>query len=133
MNSKTKKALAWGIGATIAGGIIYWGGKKYFKTLKTKKEINTYSQSTVSLPSGGTLNVIETARQLGIDLGFAYPSWDPRAWSENDTAAFNLIKKVPKTLMPKVAIEYFKLYKRNLQEDCQKVLDDYSKISYLFL
>lgn len=131
MNAKNQRLIIYGVGGLALGTLGYFGFKKIQKKLKNKKAVTNYSNATVNTPSG-TINIVETARQLGMDLGFAYPSWDPRSWTENDDAALATLKKVPKTLMPKVALEYFKQFNRNLQQDCQKVLDGYSQIAYLF-
>ena len=133
MNAKTQKILIY-TGLTLVGGTItYFVGKKVLKKIKAKKQVTGFTKSTVTLPSGVQINPTEVARQLGLDLGFAYPSWDPRSWTENDDTALSLLKTIPKSLMPQVALQYFKIYNRNLQADCQKVLDGYSQIAPLFL
>lgn len=120
-------------GVILVGGLGYIGAKKFLKKQKVKKGVTGYSKHTVTTPQGTTLNLVETARQLGIDLGTAYASYDPRSWSENDNAALATIKSVPKNLIPQLMLEYLKLYNRNLQEDAQKYLDDYDEIRDKFL
>jgi len=130
MNPGAKKALK--IGGIILGGIAVGTGIVYVvkksKQVKLVKDVKTFGKSTV-----GNINIIETARQLGIDLGTAYGSLDPRSWTENDDKARDALLQVPKSLIPQLEIEYAKLYKRNLQADVQKNLDDYDKVRYLFL
>jgi len=129
-----KNKTEW-IAAGVGTGIVIFGGiwlynkvKRGSTNIKTKKSATGYSKNTV-----GNINITETARQLGLDLGYAYASYDPRHWTENDDAILETMKAVPKDLMPKLVIEYFKLYKRNLQQDLQEKLDDYDQIRDKFL
>lgn len=122
------------IGLALAGGFIgYKKYKSWAEKQKTKKGVTSYNNATVSTPSG-SINLVETARQLGLDLGTAYGSWDPRSWSENDDAIEATLKKIPKNLFAQIALEYFKLYNRDLRADVQKNLDtdNYKRIQYLF-
>jgi hypothetical protein len=116
------------IGGSIAGvGII---GLGYFaiKRLRKKSIINRFPGSTY-----GTVNVIETAQELGMNLGTAYSFYDPRHWFEDDGDVNEILLKFPKALIPQLTTEYYKLYKRNLQSDLQSMLDNYNEIRYLFV
>lgn len=98
--------------------------------VKLLKSVTSFKNSTV-----GTINVIEVARQLGMDLGTAYNFYDPRHWTENDSAVRDTLLQIPHSLMTQVSIEYAKLYKSNLQQDVQRLLpaSDYQKVRSLFL
>ena len=128
----TQKNIAFGVGA----GVLVFGGYKIYRALQKpniNKQTKDFNKATQTLPSGGTINIIEVARQLGIDLGYAYAWYDPRRATENDDAAKKLLLSVPKPLIPFVVAEYGKLYNRNLQTDLQTVLDDYASVRHLFV
>ncbi len=130
MEKKTKNIL---IASTVATFIV-GGGITYLvvrKKIRLKKGIKNYSKTT--LPAEG-INLTDIARQLGIDLGTAFPSYDPRSWTENDDDAVKTVLKVPKTKMPEFKKVYATLYKRDAQADLQKLLDSesWSEVKYLF-
>jgi hypothetical protein len=132
MDSTVKKYLA--IGGTIAllGGGTY-AFIQFRKKIKLKKEINaTTSAATKATVKTLGINVNDIARQLGIELGTAYPSYDPRHWTENDETAEKLVLKVPKPLIPQLVKQYASIYKRNLKDDLIKLLDGWNNVSYLF-
>lgn len=128
MDKQTKQYLMIGGGLLGAGLGIYFGNK-FLKKVKLKKDLKNYSKAT--LPSG--INYIESARQIGMDLGVAYPPYDPRSWTENDNAARDEVLKFSKAQIPRLKNEYAKLYSRDLQADLQKLLGDWSKVKNLFL
>lgn len=128
MNPKIKTYAYIG-GSVLALGLAYYAYRK----IKNKAEVN----AAVKNVSTGTItklgiNIPSIAKQIGIDLGYAYPAWDPRRWSENDNAVKTSVLKVPKPLIKTLASEYYKIYKRNLQQDLQEKLDDYKDVEYLF-
>jgi hypothetical protein len=129
MEKQTKEYLMIGGGLFVIGGGVFFGNKIY-KKIKLKKDLKNYSKAT--LP-GGKLNVIESARQIGLDLGTAYPAYDPRSWTENDNEVRDEVLKYPKTLIPRLKTEYAKLYSRDLQADLQKLLGSWAKVKHLFL
>jgi hypothetical protein len=128
MNIKTKNIL-------IASGVVLCGLTAYiiYKKIQKKSQVTTAVKAvtTGNIKTLG-INIPSIAQQIGIDSGFAYPVLDPRHWTENDTALKESILKVPKPLIPTLITAYYNLYKRNLQQDMQSVLDDYNSISYLF-
>jgi hypothetical protein len=128
MDKQTKQNLQIG-GGIAAAGLIGFFGYKFYKKAKLKKDLKNYSKAT--LPGG--INYIESARQIGFDLGTAYPSWDPRSWTENDSAAREEVLKFSKAQIPRLKNEYAKLYSRDLQADLQKLLADWAKVKHLFL
>jgi hypothetical protein len=117
-------------GLVIVGGIVLY--KKLNKP-NINKQNKEFDNANMTLPSGGSINIIEVARQLGMDMGTAYSWYDPRSATENDDDVKALLLTVPKPLIPFVRSEYAKLYNRNLQADLQKHLDDYDEIRYLFV
>jgi hypothetical protein len=128
MNTKTKNILM--VSGVVVGGIISF---IIYKKIKKKADVKTAVKS-VTKGTNTTLgiNIPSIANQIGIDLGTAYPVYDPRHWTENDTKVKELVLKVPKPLIKNLITEYYNKYKRNLQEDLQKLLDDYEGIKYLF-
>ncbi len=127
ITTKHKIFAGIGLGLLVTGGIIY---AKRSKQIKLIKDTRDFKKSTV-----GGINPIETARQLGQDLGTIYGTFDPRHWTENDSAAVATMMQLPAALVPAVALEYAKLTKSSLQADCQRLLPaaDYSKIRSKFL
>jgi hypothetical protein len=111
------------------GGFILYKSKKGANKRKSEKEMKKYDQAKV-----GNINVREVARQIGIDLGYAYDWYDPRRATENDDAVLAVLQKFPPDLIPMLRQQYSDLYDgRDLQADLQKVLDEYVKIKYLFI
>lgn len=128
--SRNQKLIGGGIlGAVvlIGGGIAY---NKYSKKRKIIVDSKKYSDATV-----GTYNVIETAQQLGNDLGYSYGWWNPSNWTENDTAVRDTIAAWPKTLMKPLIQEFATRYGKSLQAECQRLLPSsyYSQIRDKFL
>ena len=121
-----------GIGVVGTALLIGGGAFAYSRSKKVKliKNIKNFPSGTI-----GTVNVIEKAKQLGMDMGYAYGSLDPRRWTENDNAVVSTIAQFPKSLMPQLVKEYYNLYKRDLQEDVQKLLpaSDYANIRDKFI
>jgi len=128
MEKRTKNILI-GAGVLVTGII----GFVIYKKIRSRAELqrDVKAITTGSLPELG-INLQEIANQIGIDLGYAFPVYDPRHWSENDTKVKELILKVPKPLIKNLVSAYYTKYKRNLQSDLQSRLDEYSEISYLF-
>jgi len=123
--TKNEKILA-GVGA---GGLLIGGFLLYRKARnKGAKTDRNFDKSTV-----GSYNIIEVARQIGMDLGTAYGIYDPRRWTENDEAVKKILLELPISLIPFLKLEYSRLYKRSLQEDLQKLLDDYPSVRHLFI
>lgn len=132
IKAPTTKQIIIGLG--IIGGIVaIVKGRSIYNNYKTKRESKKFDKQTKVI-DGKVINPVEIARQLGMDLGTAYPSWNPLHWTENDNAVIKLLLTVPKNLMGVVSQNYNKLYKENLQADCQRLLDsDYSKVRHLFV
>jgi hypothetical protein len=109
------------IGGGILGAIVLVGGgiayNKYSKKRKIIVDSKKYSDATV-----GTYNVIETAQQLGNDLGYSYSWINPQSWTENDTAVRDTIAAWPKTLMKPLIQEFATRYGKSLQSECQRLL-----------
>lgn len=131
MNKNTKYTLIGGTLLVIATGGIF-AYKKIKNKADTRKAINAIKKGSDSTLG---INIPEIAKQLGLELGTAYPWYDPRHATENDEKAKILVLKVPKPYIPKLIDEYGKVPEtkgRNLQSDLQKLLDDWSEVSYLF-
>jgi hypothetical protein len=125
---KTKDVLI-GVGVLASAVAAYTIYKKIKNKATVTSQIKAITTGTIKTLG---INIPEIAAQIGIDLGYAYPVYDPRHWTENDEAVKTEVLKVPKPLIPTLIKEYYNRYKRNLQADLQSVLDDYSQISYLF-
>ena len=95
-------------------------------------ENKNFDKATITT-GGTTVNVIETARSIANNLGTSYSWYDPRRATENDSAVLQTLLKFPKILIPQLRVEYAKITNRNLQVDLQNLLDDYSKVRYLFV
>lgn len=129
MNTKTKIYIGLAVGATaLIGGTIAY--VKIKKKVNLNKDIK--STNTGNIPALG-INTYTIAKQIGLDLGIAYPSYDPRSWTENDEEVVKSVLKVPKTLIKKLTTDYASIYKRNLQADLQKLVGNYNEIAYLFI
>jgi hypothetical protein len=127
MDNKTKVLIGGGIAASVIGFFAFKKIRDNARNKAAAKAIVKGNDSTLGI------NIPEIAKQIGIDLGTAYPPYDPRSWSENDLAVSLLVRKVPKTHIPVLSREYSRFYPgRILQDDLQKLLDDYNEISYLF-
>lgn len=128
MDKTTKRYLILG-----GVGILGVGG---FVTYKKIRSAQQKAAAAKALKKGNVatlgINIPEIAKQIGIELGTAYPKYDPRSWTENDHAAQILVTKVPKPYIPVLISSYDKLYKRSLPDDLQKMLDNWNDVSYLF-
>ena len=129
MNTQTKNIL-------IISGIALTGIVSYiiYKKIKNKSQVTTGIKAvqTGNVKTLG-INIPDIANQIGIDLGYAYPIYDPRHWTENDTAVKESVLKVPKPLIPTLTKAYYTKYKRNLIDDLQSKLDDWNDVKYLFV
>lgn len=58
-------------------------------------------------------------------LGFKYPWWDVRSWSENDELAYLAITEVSNGSVPNALVQCYHLISsgRSLRSDCEQVLD----------
>lgn len=108
---KNKKRLL------IAASVIAGGTAVYLLTRPVRK------LSTDSL---------KNANQIGLDLGTAYPFFDPRSWTENDQAVEDLLQSLPASAMPQLQTDYRNLFKRDLIADLQKNLSGWDNISHKF-
>jgi hypothetical protein len=126
MTTKNILTIAGVVGVGVIGYVVYTKIKNKATVTSQVKAVTKGTVTTLGI------NVPQIAQQLGLELGTAYPVWDPRSWTENDTTAKELVLKVPKPLIPSLITAYYTLYKRNLQQDLQKLLDDYAQVSYLF-
>lgn len=128
------KVNKWTVGGGIIGlGILTFVGLTVRKKIRTEKASKLVSKAASSQNQKLLgINVPEIAKQIGFDLGTAFPSYDPRRWTENDDAVRILVLKVPKPVIPQLIDSYRKQYNRNLQDDLQKMLDNYDTVSYLF-
>ena len=80
-------------------------------------------------------NLHAITKNIAHHLGFIYDWYDPRSWTENDLDCFNQFLKLKNRSELKLVVKlYFEVYAvgRNLQLDCQKVLDAkyYNRISW---
>ncbi len=132
MEKDTKKYLF--IGGTLLLGV---GGYVAYKKIKNRAD----TKAAVKRVTKGNnkdlgINIPSLAAQIGIDLGTAFSSFDPRSWSENDDKVKVSVLKVPKPLIPTLINEYAKnpdTKGRNLIADLQKKLDDWDEVKYLFV
>lgn len=133
-NAWKKQPVLMGIGHLALGYFAYTKLTDAAAKRKGIKEVTKYQKASVKSAQGASINIIETAKQLGLDLGVAYSWWNPQSWTENDNAAKALILQIPKDLIPVVAREYAALYPgRSLYSDVQNYLDDYSEVRHLFI
>jgi transposase-like protein len=129
MDKKIKTYIYIALGlATAAGG--YAGYRKISKDVKQKA-------ASKALTTGGNkalgINIADIAKQLGIEMGFAYPWYDPRRATENDLATRILVMKVPKPYIPQLSKEYARFYPgRNLSDDLRTTNDAWDDFKYLF-
>lgn len=127
------KNLAYKIGGgLLIAGIAYFGYKKVRAEQQSKaaiKAINTGGNKALGI------NIPDIAKQIGIELGYAYPVWNIFQYAtENDTAAKMLVLKVPKPYIPQLVAAYKKQYPgRDLETDLRKKLDDWNDVKYLFV
>lgn len=70
--------------------------------------------------------LITKATQVAHHLGTAYPSADPRSWTENDKEVYDLLKNVTKKEFDVISDLYFKIYAKgkNLSADLVRLLDN---------
>ncbi len=129
MDNKTKTYIGVGVGlATSIGGYAVY--RKVSKDVKQKA-------AAKAIAKGGNkqlgINVSDIAKQLGIEMGFAFPWYDPRRATENDLAARILITKVPKPQIPFLIKEYSRHYPgRSVADDLRKTNDAWDDFKYLF-
>jgi len=64
------------------------------------------------------------ATELFHHLGYAYPLYDPRRWSENDEAIFLLLNQFSEVPYELIQLYFVVSKGRHLRTDCLKVLDD---------
>lgn len=83
---------------------------------------NLLSQELQKITMDVTIHV--AAQEIYHHLGYAYAWYDPRRWTENDEAVFNILKQY--AYIPDELIQcYFVVSKgRHLRSDLVKVLDD---------
>lgn len=64
------------------------------------------------------------ARQVAYNLGVNFAWYDPRSWSENDSAVLNLLKPLNSGQIKTVSSLYYNCYAtgRSMQDDCLKLL-----------
>ena len=131
MDKKTENLLIKG-GIGLGVGIV---GLFAFNKIRNRQREKAAAKAIVT---GGSkelgINVPDIAKQIGLDLGTAYPSYDPRSWTENDEAVKLLVLKVPKPYIPQLKKYYTQFYPgRDLESDLRKMLDDYDEVKYLFV
>jgi hypothetical protein len=68
----------------------------------------------------------QISHNLAHYLGFIYPMWDPRSWTEDDELIYLEFRKMKQTEIQTVKNLYYSVDApgRNLQDDCRKVLDE---------
>lgn len=83
---------------------------------------NLLKQELQKITMDVTIHVV--AQEIYHHLGYAYPWYDPRRWTENDEAVFKLLRQY--AYIPDELIQcYFVVSKgRHLRSDLVKVLDD---------
>lgn len=139
-------------GTLIGAGLVGFLGYKIYKKVKDNKQINSFNKATISMNPDGTIvkntkrkgidtsaatstiNLNEIAEAIGIKLGTAYHSYDPRSWNEDEEGASIEVLKVPKPLIPQLSKIYQGKYGTNLQTDLQKLLDTrWNDVKQLFI
>jgi len=130
MNKNTKNVLIIGGSLLIAGG-----GFIAFKSIQKRAKEKAAVKALVKGSNTQLgINIPDIAKQLGIDMGYAYPAYDPRRWTENDLAVRILVMKVPKPYIPSLIKEYERFYPgRNLETDLRTTNDAYEDFKYLFV
>lgn len=127
--------------AAIVGGVLYIKGRKNRERKdavkegdKIKKSLVTKKVKTAKGITTVTYNPRVVAKQFGLDFGFAYPSYDPRRWTENDSAVRDALLKIPKEFVTDVSKNYADLYSRDLESDAQRYLPekDWAKVQNVF-
>jgi hypothetical protein len=87
---------------------------------------NPTSQITAANKITSNANLHAITKNIAHHLGFIYDWYDPRRWSENDEQCFaEFVKLKSRAELQLIVKLYFEVYAvgRNLQIDCQKVLD----------
>lgn len=126
MNTKTK---------LIIGGAVLGLAGLAFVVIRKKVKAKAAAKAIVK---GGNkqlgINIPDIAKQIGLDLGTAYPWYDPRSATENDDAVRILVLKVPRPYIPQLKTEYKRFYPgRDLESDLRKNLDGWEDVKYLFV
>ncbi len=125
----TANLIKWGLGILVVGGTGYY----IYTKVKKKSDINKTVKDIEKNPTKQlAINIPSIASQIGVDMGYAFPIWDPRRATENDTEVMINVLKVPKPLIGVLISEYYKKYGRNLRDDLESKLDQWDKVSYLF-
>lgn len=126
-------------GTLVVGGIAVKKGLNRFserKRLKEQEKLFKQSQVPVSITDGKgqvvtvTLNTATAATKI---YDAIYNN-DAFGWTEDETTIVNTLKAIPKAYIPDVVVNYKTLYKKNLQEDVVKALDqdEWQKVDHLF-
>lgn len=140
-------------GGVAAATLLAYGayrGYKYYKNRQALKQYQNQIDANTgaviplgpgkvpkALPAGGapvaTIEPYSVADQLAIDLGTAFPSYDPRSWTENDQEVYETLLQLNASTFPAVEVAYNKKYGRNLRMDVKKNLDRdlLAKIKYI--
>lgn len=108
-------------GIVVGTGLAALGGKALYDNWKRKKDLQTSSCENINL------------NQTATEIYTAFFKNDIFGMTENDEAAFNSIKVVPKSCINSLAMVYNKMYNRNLREDLSFLLDAeyYDQVKHL--
>lgn len=126
-----------------AGGLLAFGAfrviKKGAEKREARRKLTVYQKSLTSYPvtdpiSGQTAQITVDLSTSATKIYDAFYNNDPFGWTEDETAAINELKKIPKPFIPRLSKTYFDLFKKDLKGDFIKFLDtdEFDKIEYLF-
>ena len=122
----------------IGGGwLAYKKGKKVMDRIKMRKDVESYSASSVPVivtQNGQQITSNINLRDIASQIYDAFFNNDWFGWTEDEQRAAETIAKVPKAYIKQLMVEYNKAYNRNLHDDMVKYLSpsQYNLISFLF-
>jgi hypothetical protein len=120
----------------IGGAVLAGVGYLIFRKVRSNQQT---AAALKAINKGGNkalgINIPDIAKQLGIELGTAFPKYNPKSWTENDTAAKILVLKVPKPYIKELIKSYKVQYPgaEPLETTLRKKLDDWEEVKYLFV
>lgn len=134
-NTQTILTVAGVAGAAFIG---YKAYKKWKDQRDLKKRLDAYAAAQagyqVTTPGGQTVTATVNLASKAGEIYDAFYNYDPLGWTEDETRAVNVVKTVPKELIPQLEQQYATLYSKDLRADLIAYLDsdEWEKISYLF-
>jgi len=101
------------------------------KVFKSKPKDKTGNANDILLNEGITTaelmqELTKASELLAHHLGTAYPTYDPRHWTENDKEVYDILKVMTQSHFQIVSLLYHDVYAkgRTLSSDLAKLLDD---------